>query len=84
MTIYFYFLFWRKWQITKVWVLHIYKKISFLAQRIDIKLLWGEIIIADEDVEEKVPLCPISGNETGAATVEDNMEVPQKIKKKKI
>ena len=64
---------------TKVWMLLIDKKISFVAQRTDIKLLWEETIGVGEDVENKEPSC-ILGMQAGAATVEDGMEVPPKIK----
>ena len=33
-----------------------------------------------EEVEKKEPLCTTGGNDTGAATVENSTEVPQKIK----
>ena len=36
---------------------------------------------AGEDVENGEPFCTVGGNAAGAATVENSMELPQKIKK---
>ena len=35
---------------------------------------------AGEDVEKGEPFCTVGGTQTSAATVESNMEIPQKIK----
>ena len=35
---------------------------------------------AGEDVEKGEPFCTVGGTQTSAATVESNMELPQKIK----
>ena len=38
------------------------------------------IISVCEDVEKKESLCTVSGMQTGTATMENSVEVPQKIK----
>ena len=39
-----------------------------------------EITSVGENVEKKEPLYTVGGNEIGSATMENNREVPQKIK----
>ena len=39
-----------------------------------------EITSVGEDVEKREPLCTVDGNVNGVATVENSVEVPQRIK----
>ena len=45
-----------------------------------LKLTRQETTNVGEDVERKEPLCTVGGMQTGAATVENGMAVPQEMK----
>ena len=45
-----------------------------------LKLTRQETTNVGEDVERKEPLCTVGGMQTGAATVENSMVVPQEMK----